>query len=251
MKKLHVPVAALSLLCAAIVATPASAASARTWVSGVGVDAAPCARAAPCATFQFAHDQTNPSGYVNCADSGDYGPLIINKSITIKCVGVVAAISSPSAATAIQINAGATDIVVIDGLEIDGGGVASAGIVVNSGAKVFVSNSAIRRFQNGLVNQSATAGGHVFIEGSKIIGNATGVQGAGPTITSLTNTSVLYCSSASVRTISATTIIGVQTSVLNDSPVGIFNPGGGQVISVGPSNLVTGAGAFTATIPFL
>ena len=49
----------------------------------------------------------------------------------------------------------------------------------------------------------------------------------------------------------AATIIGVQASVLNDSPVGIANPGGGLVISVGPSILVTGAGAFTSTIPFL
>jgi hypothetical protein len=48
----------------------------------------------------------------------------------------------------------------------------------------------------------------------------------------------------------AGTIVGVQTSVLNDSPTGISVLTGGQAISVGPSNLVTGAGAFSSTILF-
>jgi hypothetical protein len=47
----------------------------------------------------------------------------------------------------------------------------------------------------------------------------------------------------------ANVIVGVQNSILNDSPTGLANFGG-QSISVGPSNLVTGAGSFTATVPF-
>src|SRR4051794_9291776 len=62
----------------------------RPFVSGTGGGAA-CTRAAPCATFQAAHDATDPNGEINCVDSGAFGGLTISKSITIDCAGSVAA----------------------------------------------------------------------------------------------------------------------------------------------------------------
>jgi hypothetical protein len=39
--------------------------------------------------------------------------------------------------------------------------------------------------------------------------------------------------------------------VLNDSVNGISRVGGAQVICVGPSSLISGAGTCTSTVPFL
>jgi len=66
-------------------AAPASAQASRTWVSGVGDDANPCSRTAPCKTFAGAISQTDAAGEIDCLDSGGFGTLTITKSITIDC----------------------------------------------------------------------------------------------------------------------------------------------------------------------
>lgn len=71
---------ALSL---AALAQPAIAANFRSWVSGKGLDSNPCTQTLPCRTFQAAHDATLNGGEVNVLDPGDYGPLTINRAITI------------------------------------------------------------------------------------------------------------------------------------------------------------------------
>jgi hypothetical protein len=63
----------------------ASAQATRTWVSGVGDDANPCSRPAPCQTFAGAITKTAQDGEINCLDPGDFGAVTIAKSITIDC----------------------------------------------------------------------------------------------------------------------------------------------------------------------
>src|SRR5688500_15696211 len=70
---------------AAAYAAPASAQATRTWVSGVGNDADPCSRTAPCRTFAGAIIKTAPGGEINCLDPGGYGGLTINKTLSIIC----------------------------------------------------------------------------------------------------------------------------------------------------------------------
>src|SRR3979409_2015695 len=65
------------------VASPASAQATRTWVSGVGDDANPCSRTAPCKTFAGAISKTAAAGEINVLDPGGYGAVTITKSITI------------------------------------------------------------------------------------------------------------------------------------------------------------------------
>ena len=55
----------------------------RTWVSGVGDDANPGSRTAPCKTFAGAISKTAASGEIDCIDSGGFGAVTITKSITI------------------------------------------------------------------------------------------------------------------------------------------------------------------------
>jgi hypothetical protein len=62
----------------------------RTWVSGVGDDANPCSRTAPCKTFAGAISKTALNGEINCLDPGGFGAVTITKSITIDCDEVFA-----------------------------------------------------------------------------------------------------------------------------------------------------------------
>jgi hypothetical protein len=66
-------------------AAPAQAQASRTWVSGVGDDANPCSRTAPCKTFAGAISKTTVNGEINCLDPGGFGALTITKSITVDC----------------------------------------------------------------------------------------------------------------------------------------------------------------------
>src|SRR5438132_6757363 len=63
----------------------ASAQATRTWVSGVGDDANPCSRTAPCKTFAGAISKTMAGGEIDCLDPGGFGAVTITKSITIDC----------------------------------------------------------------------------------------------------------------------------------------------------------------------
>src|SRR5260370_11999621 len=64
----------------------------RTWVSGVGDDANPCSRTAPCKTFAGAISKTAEGGKIDALDPGGFGPLVISKSITIDGPGALATI---------------------------------------------------------------------------------------------------------------------------------------------------------------
>ncbi len=53
-----------------IVASLGHAQATRTWVSGVGDDANPCSRTAPCKTFAGAISKTAAGGEIDALDSG-------------------------------------------------------------------------------------------------------------------------------------------------------------------------------------
>src|SRR3979411_1949165 len=86
----------------------ASAQATRTWVSGVGDDANPCSRTAPCKTFPGAISKTAAGGEINCLDPGGFGGVTITKAITIACEGVTAGVLV-SGTNAIIVNAGPSD----------------------------------------------------------------------------------------------------------------------------------------------
>src|SRR5437667_1735900 len=70
----------------------AHAQATRTWVSGVGDDANPCSRTAPCKTFAGAISKTAPGGEINVLDPGGFGAVTITKSITISSEGFEAGV---------------------------------------------------------------------------------------------------------------------------------------------------------------
>src|ERR1700760_4849068 len=82
---------------------PAHAQATRTWVSGVGNDADPCSRTAPCKTFAGAIIKTATNGEINCIDNGGYGSVTITRSMTIDCHETLASILTGDSGTGIVI----------------------------------------------------------------------------------------------------------------------------------------------------
>src|SRR5437660_12771571 len=96
-----------------------SAQATRTWVSGVGDDANPCSRTAPCKTFAGAISKTAAGGEIDALDPGGFGAVTITKSITLDGTGTFASILA-SLTTGIIINAASTDVITIRGISING-----------------------------------------------------------------------------------------------------------------------------------
>jgi hypothetical protein len=104
----------------------------RTFVSGTG-GGATCTRAAPCATFQAAHDATDLGGEVDCLDAGTYGGVIITKSITIDCTGTLG--------VAGQININTPSVTVrLRNLTIDTAANPLIGVILTNGSALFIEN---------------------------------------------------------------------------------------------------------------
>ena len=136
----------------------------RTWVSGVGDDANVCSRTAPCKTFTGAISKTAAGGEVNILDSSGYGFVTITKSITIDGAGAFASILAASGTTGITINAGATDVVTIRNLSINGVGTGLDGIRFTSGKALNIDNVKIFGFTGDGIEANKTASGALHIE---------------------------------------------------------------------------------------
>jgi len=119
----HLPslLVALSLAAAtvAVTAPPAAAQATRTWVSGVGDDANPCSRTAPCKTFAGAIGKTATGGVINAMDDAGFGGVTITKAITIDGGGHIAS-ALVSGTNGIIINAPTNAQVVLRGLDVKG-----------------------------------------------------------------------------------------------------------------------------------
>src|SRR5215467_4901592 len=92
----------------------------RTWVSGVGDDANPCSRTAPCKTFAGAISKTAPGGEIDALDPGGFGALTITKAITIDGGGGQVASVLVAGTNGIVVQAGPNDIVILRNLRING-----------------------------------------------------------------------------------------------------------------------------------
>jgi hypothetical protein len=129
----------------ALFATGAWAQATRTWVSGVGDDANPCSRTAPCKTFAGAISKTAARGEIDALDPGGFGAVTITKSITISGDGTMAGVLV-SGTNGIVVSAGATDVVILRNLHIEGVGAGLNGIRFLAGGELHVEDSEIRGF---------------------------------------------------------------------------------------------------------
>jgi hypothetical protein len=152
----------------------------RTWVSGVGDDANPCSRTAPCKTWAGAISKTAAGGEIDALDPGGFGALTITKAITLDGGGGQVASVLVSGTNGIVVQAGANDVVIIRNLRINGisgtGAGGLNGVLFNSGKDLNIENCYIFGFtQNGIsvnLNQNTAASVHVL---NSVIKNITGV----------------------------------------------------------------------------
>jgi hypothetical protein len=183
------------LLFTGIVASPAHAQATRTWVSGVGNDANPCSRTAPCKTWAGAISKTATGGEIDALDPGGFGTVTITKSITLDGGGGQVASILASGTPGVIVN-GAGAVVILRNLRINGilqsGSPGTIGVQVLQAARVVLENDEIFGF-----------------------GNAAGQGGI-----------VIAPSSGTVN-------VGVQSTSIYDSQAGLFaKPTGGATVNL-------------------
>ena len=159
---------------------PAALAQAtRTWVSGVGDDANPCSRTAPCKTFAGAISKTAAGGEISALDPGGFGAVTITKSITINGDGTLAGILA-AGTNGIVVNAGANDKVILRNISIAGANTGLNGIRYLAGGQLTLENVTIYGFQaNSLsraIEVSLTSSGELFVTDSTITNCEGGIR---------------------------------------------------------------------------
>ncbi len=180
---------ACKLIIAALAAIASSTLSAnaqatRTWVSGVGDDANPCSRTAPCKTFAGAISKTANNGEISVLDPGGFGAVTITKPISIVSDGSLGSILSASV-SGIVININSATFpppsrrVIIDGLKINGAGTGLNGIRVLGADSVQIRDTTIMNHRGGAgfgIDVQSSLAVDVMLDNVTIFGNLGGVN---------------------------------------------------------------------------
>src|SRR5438132_1987319 len=206
-------------------ASMAQAQATRTWVSGVGDDANPCSRTAPCKTFAGAISKTATGGEIDCLDPGGFGAVTITKSITIDGTtgagfGSILAAGFNGVIVNVTTNP-STAVVILRNLYINGtrNGISPGpnGIRYLAGNKLIVDHCTVFGFSSNGIDANMTTAGNLevndsifednnigvratttvgtlttSIDGSRIVGGSTGVDGLTNAKISIANSSVSH-----------------------------------------------------------
>jgi hypothetical protein len=282
MSKARFFVNALALLVLTLgISSLANAQATRTWVSGVGDDANPCSRTAPCKTFAGAISKTATAGEISVLDPGGFGAVTITKSITLNGDGTLAGILS-SLTTAIIVNAPAAAVVNIRNISINGGGngtngirwvttiagagnntkvyvenctitgVAGPGIIadLNFIGNLFVKNTSIKNVTGNGIQVQTTAGfvagvfDHVALDGL-----STGVSVGNNGFVSIRDSSISLCTSTGVNVSgSGGATASIENCLLNNNPTSI-NVGATNVLNLSSSTLENNTTAVASAAP--
>ena len=250
----------------------AQAQATRTWVSGVGDDANPCSRTAPCKTFAGAISKTAACGEIDALDPGGFGTVTITKSITIDGTGTLAGILS-AGVNGVIINALTTDVVTLRSLSIDGActGLNGVRVVGNMPKAVNIEDCVIFRFSQLGIDWNTTAGttGNLNVRNSVVRDNTGDALGAttsvGQVKGTLTNSSFTgsangvhaklnsrltaeHCNfsgstSNGVLADGGTGVIRISNSTINDNATNGVNGGSGGVISINSCDIYNNGGS--------
>jgi hypothetical protein len=140
----------------------------------VGDDANPCSRTAPCKTFAGAISKTAAQGEISVLDPGGFGGVTITKAITINGEGTLAGILV-SGTNAINVQAGAADVVAIRNVSINGVGTGLNAIRFISGGELHVENVTIYNFTQQGIDFAPSAASSLFVSNTSILNTATAV----------------------------------------------------------------------------
>ncbi len=164
------------------VASMAQAQATRTWVSGVGDDANPCSRTAPCKTFAGAISKTAVDGEIDALDPGGFGAVTITKSITIDGCCMTSILGAGTTAININITSGTDSkkTVRLRNISINGASSGIHGINFIAGLKLYVENCQIYGFQSSAssrgIKANVGASAQLYVKDSNIENNASGID---------------------------------------------------------------------------
>ena len=178
--RLSISIALLAI--SSVLSSAAQAQATRTWVSGVGDDANPCSRTAPCKTFAGAFPKTAPGGEIDALDPGGFGPLTITKALTIDGGGgQVASVLVSGGTNGIVVAAGATDVVTLRNLRINGivssSGGGLNGVKYITGGALHIENCYIFGFTgDGIDVATTTPNAALFVTDTFLTNNKNGIE---------------------------------------------------------------------------
>jgi hypothetical protein len=262
---------ALLWVCALVLTGQVHAQASRTWVSGVGDDANPCSRTAPCKTFAGAISKTAAGGIINVIDDCGCGALTITKSITIRGSGHTASLLASGGINAVNVNAGIDDRIVLRNLQMEGNGTTLGlnGIRITQAKSVKIYNSQISNFSRSgvTIEPNAATAVKVLVAGSDIFNNGGTAVNAAPRHAATVKATVRNndindnaCGIVAVRTgmdnlfnfanecatagaasgVAATAIVNSFRNSINDnSTIAVFSRGGTATNRIG-ANEITG-----------
>ena len=256
MRKFMLPLSILTTMLSIFLwSGTADAQATRTWVSGVGDDANPCSRTAPCKTFAGAISKTAAGGEIDALDPAGYGAVTITKSITIDGGGGQVASVLVSGTNGVVVQAGPTAVVTLRNLRINGiqgtGSGGLNGIRYISGAALHVENCNIFGFTQDGINVSTSASAALFVTDTFLTNNGNGIQIA-PTAPNIRSALVrvraqdnsgfgFYIHPAGG--VGAGTVIDNSTAVMNGTGIGVT----GATLYLGNSVIIRNTFGVTIT----
>jgi Right handed beta helix region len=248
----------------------AHAQATRTWVSGVGDDANPCSRTAPCKTFASAISKTADGGEIDVIDPSPAGTFTANKSITVDGGASFAGILAAGVnGVTVNDNGANTAVVTLRNLAINGAGSGLFGVRVISGKSVTIENCQIFKFRGtsgnipgrAISDERTAAGSKLTVinttmndnlgNGVVILGNgspsgvsavfdnvrvfdnsASGAFFGGGAKVAIKNSFITGNSSSGVQSSDANTEVNIVDTVIAHNATGIFAGGGASVTRI-------------------
>jgi len=231
----------LGFLTPLLASAPAHAQASRTWVSGVGDDANPCSRTAPCKTFAGAISKTAAGGEINCLDPGGFGAVTITKSITIDCHEIFGSVLV-SGTNGINIAANGGNVTLrnlnLDGLVSNG----LRGISITTANNVWIEDCAIFGFAQQAIADTRSTGGSLNVTNTVVRNNAgagMGVAITGGTLKVLIDNLRSLNNAAGVSFGPNANVMIKNSDLSNNTTTGLDN--GGASISADNNNISNNA----------
>jgi hypothetical protein len=200
----------LAIICGCLVTGVATlnAQATRTWVSGVGDDANPCSRTAPCKTFAGAISKTAEGGEIDVLDPGGFGSVTITKAMTLDGThgsGFGSILNAGNiAGVTVNVTGGTfvnTAVVTLRGLYFQaasqspsGTGTSSNGINYLKADRVIVSDCHFENQGNAGIRVSVSTSAALFVLNSEFSNVGTGIS-----VNSTAGTMVLEADNISVE----------------------------------------------------
>lgn len=235
----------------------AQAQATRTWVSGVGDDANPCSRTAPCKTFAGAISKTATDGEIDCLDPGGFGAVTITKAITIDGGATGEGSILASGTNGINVNVsspGNTNWVQIRNISINGAGTGLTGINITggNGTTISVENCVIFGFRagngRGISDTRTGVGitGQLFVDNTIIKSNLNHgilVQGTSSTVKSTIDNCQIWGNGIGILNSQSQNFMAIRNTVVSkNTNAGIAADNGARMDIVDSLTIHNGTG---------